>query len=136
MKENPLLGLGRFPVHTAYLEESNINLESFQELDKAVHNMLANKLLHEGLIGFFIIILFIYIILKHPINVSHLDRDFYKFIKVYILSFLIYSMFNTSFSAFERIFLFISLGLLNTNILKNSRLTIKNKNVKTIFNCR
>ena len=123
MKERPLLGLGRFPVYTAYLDEKegNMNLESFEELNRAAHNMFANKLIHQGLLGLSIIIIFFYVILRQIEKASSLDSRYARFLKAYILSFILFSFFNTSFTnPIGRVFFFIPLGFLNAEILKDS----------------
>jgi O-antigen ligase len=124
-KEKPLLGLGRYSVYTQHIDEENPNLESFEELNRAVHNLFFNKLIHEGLIGFSIIILFLYVILKQFKKISAFDQQYAGFLKIYILSFILYSMFNTPFADFEKIFFFIFVGFLNAEILKDPLLSSK-----------
>jgi hypothetical protein len=128
MKESPLLGLGRFPVYTLSLGESNTNLESFVELNRPVHNIFAKKLLHEGLWGLSIISIFFYIIFKQLKKISPLDKRYARFLLVYILSFTLFSMFNTTFSnASGRTCFFIMIGFLNAEVLKNLLLTGNHK---------
>lgn len=127
IKENPLLGLGRFPVYTAHMdEESNFNLRSFAELERGAHNIFFHKLIHEGLLGLSVIIIFFYVILKQFRKASFLDERYARFLKVYMLSFILFCMFNTSFTnSIGRIFFFIPLGFLNAEILKDSLSTGK-----------
>jgi hypothetical protein len=122
MKKEPLLGLGRLPVYTWALdEEHKLHLGSFSELDKATHNFLANKLVHEGLLGLSVNIIFLSIILRQLRNISLFDRRYGTFLGVYTLSFLLFSMFNTSFTSSEgKIYFFTLLGFLNAEILKEN----------------
>jgi len=124
IKEKPLLGLGRYPIYTAHMddEKSNKNLQSFTELKRGAHNIVINKIIHEGFLGLSIIIIFFYVILKELKKVSLPDRRYATFLKVYILSFILFSMFNTSFtSVMGRTFFFIVLGFLNSEIIKVSQ---------------
>jgi hypothetical protein len=120
MKDKPLLGLGRLPVYTWALDdEHKMHLGSFSELDKATHNFLANKLVHEGLLGLSANIIFLYIILIQFRKISLFDRRYSAFLAVYTLSFLLFSMFNTSFTSSEgKIYFFTLLGFLNAEILR------------------
>jgi hypothetical protein len=122
-KKYPLLGLGRFPVHTdSIADDANLGLKySFADLNKATHNMFAEQLANTGLLGLSIMLIFIYGVFRQFKNISTLDPRYADFLKVYFLSFLVFSQFNTAFSdPLGKIFLFIMLGFLNVQKLKES----------------
>lgn len=121
-KEHPLLGLGRFSVQTLAIDGSNPHLlKRFPELNRSVHNIFVDKLLHEGLLGLAVIIIFFYVILKQFKKSLFINHRYKQFLKVYILAFILFSMFNTSFtSPLERVFIFFALGFLNVEIIKGS----------------
>ncbi len=121
IKKYPLLGLGIFPVHTDSIDEdSNLKLkESFSDLNKATHNIFTEVLINTGLLGLSIIIGFFYVVFKQLKNISADDKHYANFLKTYVLSFLIFSQLNTSFSdPSVKIFFFIMLGFLNVQIMK------------------
>lgn len=123
IKKHPLLGLGRFPVHTDSIDDdSNLKLKSsFADFNKATHNMFAEQLANTGLLGLAVMIIFIYGVLKQFRYISALDPRYANFLKVYVLSFLLFSQFNTPFTdPLGKIYLFIMLGFLNVQTLKES----------------
>ncbi|MEN8134276.1 MAG: O-antigen ligase family protein [Thermodesulfobacteriota bacterium] len=122
-KRYPLLGLGRFPVHTdSIADDSNQNLkDSFTDFNRATHNMFAEQLANTGLLGLSVMAFFIYGVLMQFKKISAMDHRYADFLKVYFLSFLVFSQFNTSFSdPLGKIFLFIMLGFLNVQQMKES----------------
>jgi len=122
IQEHPLLGLGRFPVHTNSIDDANQDLKySFAEFNRANHNMFAEQLANTGVLGLSIMIVFIGGILRQFRKITALDPRYANFLKVYVLSFLLFSQFNTSFTdPLGKIFLFIMLGFLNVQTLKES----------------
>jgi hypothetical protein len=118
LKKNPFLGLGRFPVKTAHLEKGeNINLKYFTDLERGAHNVFIGKLIHEGLLGLGIIIFFFWFIINKFKKINFTNKMYGSFLKIYLVSFILFSMFNTSYTNSEgRIFFFIILGFLNTEI--------------------
>lgn len=120
MKENPLIGFGRLPVHTKFIDkdENSDLLFKFSELNRPAHNLFAKKLLHEGILGIIILSAFIIVVVSQVRLVE--DRRYGLFIKTYILTFFLYSMFNTAFTKTdERIYLVIILGFLNARLLNS-----------------
>lgn len=122
MREKPILGLARLPVFTDTVYEYNqSHLKSFDELDRAPHNIFFNKMIHEGLLGTTILIIFFFVIFKQFAKIISTERSYAKFSKYYLLAFLIFSFFNTPFSDSQgKIYFFIFLAFLNSEILKES----------------
>lgn len=122
IEKYPLLGLGRYPIYTEQLfQEHNFLGEKFSELNRAPHNMIAEKAIHEGILGLGVLAVFLYVIFNEFSHVPDDSRQYYNFLRVYILSFLIFSMFNTSFNnPMGLIFFFISLGFLNAETVKRN----------------
>lgn len=117
--EKPLLGLGRYPVYTSQTNEENRYLANlFDELNRAPHNIIANKGLHEGLFGVTILLIIFYIIYNQIKKISPQDKNYFNFLKTFILTFLLFSMFNTTF--FDNSIFCISLGLLNVLALEKA----------------
>ncbi len=119
-KERPVLGLGRYRVYTSYLNNpANVHLGAFSELDRAEHNVFVDKLFHEGLLGLLILLLFFFYIFKDSGGAVSATSKYALFLRVYLASFIFFSMFNTTFNNINgRIFFFIALGFLNAEILK------------------
>jgi len=108
-KKRPLLGLGRYPVQTL-----------------STDNIFARKLLHQGILGLTVLVILFYVIFKQFKNSSFKNHRYKRFLRVYILAFILFSTFNTSFSdPLSRVFFFFSLGFLNTEIVIGSLSTIK-----------
>ncbi len=122
LAKKPLLGLGRFPVYTKHLDEDNLFLaQSFSELNRDPHNLIATKAVHEGLLGLSVLAIFFFVIFKQLGKASFEDKPFYDFLKVFIIALLIYSLFNPVVTnETGRIFLFTALGLLNARILNHA----------------
>ncbi|MBU0481696.1 MAG: O-antigen ligase family protein [Proteobacteria bacterium] len=117
----PLLGLGRFPVHTdSITEDSNLKLkESFADFNRATHNMFAEQLANTGLLGLSVMIFFLYGIFRQFKNLPARDRRYADFLKTYLWSLLVFSQFNTSFTdPLGKIFFFIVLGFFNARLLQ------------------
>jgi O-antigen ligase len=119
VSEHPLLGLGRFPVYTSHMDaENSRHMGSFSELDRSEHNAFISKLVHEGILGLAITITFFYFLFKDTGKSLAKHSKFSFFLRIYLASFIIYSMFNTTFSnPMGRIFFFIAIGLLYSEIL-------------------
>lgn len=123
LKRQPFLGLGHFPVHAdSEADNSHLKLESsFTDFNKITHNMFAEQIANTGLLGLSLMLIFIYGVFRQLQNIYALDHEYADFLKVYILSFLVFSQFNTSFSdLLGKTFLFIMLGFLNVQKLKES----------------
>lgn len=122
IKDSPIIGLGRFSHYTAHMkEEENSNLDVFNELNRAPHNVLANRFIHQGISGCMLLLIFFYVLLK-PVKFSSSDKpNDIKFLKIYILTFILFSMFNTTFEDPNgRIYFFIPAGFLNIAYIKNN----------------
>lgn len=120
LEENPLLGLGRFPIYTSNVgEENKAMTEIFSQLNQAPHNIIAEKAVHEGLLGLGMLTIFFIVVFRQLQKSSHNNRRYFDFFRIFVIAFIIFSFFNTSFSdATGRIFLFILLGLLNMEIIE------------------
>lgn len=113
ISQNPLLGLGRFPVYSSQSTDQNPLARLFPELNRAPHNLIANKAVHEGVLGVLILVLFLYFIFRKRPPDDGQNKNYLRFLKIFMAAFIIYSMFNTSFSNIsERQYFFIALGLL------------------------
>jgi O-antigen ligase len=122
LQSNPILGLGRFPIYTAHISEDrgNLYLLNLSETERGAHNAFVNKLLHEGLAGVLILCVFIVLILKSFKSMPLSERTYLAFLRVFILSFILFCLFNTSFESVSgRMFFIFSLGLLNVEIIRN-----------------
>ena len=120
LETNPLMGLSRFPVYTGFLTGAQDNLLRFSALNLPPHNIFISKLIHEGIAGLLIISLFFCMIFFCIKKLFVMDRPYYKFLSAYFLCFLFFSMLNTSFSdPHSRVFFFIILGFLNSDIVSN-----------------
>ena len=122
VKQRPLLGLGRFPVHTdSIADDSNLKLKSsFADFNKATHNMFAEQLANTGLVGVTVLGIFILLVLRQFSGLSLSNPRYAAFLKSYVLAFLVFCQFNTSFSdPLGKIFLFTVLGFINAQKLKN-----------------
>jgi O-antigen ligase len=118
-QNSPLLGLGRLPVYMKHRDESNVNLNKFNELERGAHNIFFNKLIHEGIAGVSIIALFFYIILKEARKLARNDMNYSRFLSVYLMGFIIFSMLNTSFSSMNgKMLFFIMVGFLNNEVFR------------------
>jgi O-antigen ligase len=119
-KRKPVIGAGSFP---AYLKgntdkDSNTVPKIQTALDIPPHNLFINKILHEGLIGLTIITFFFYQLIARSKSLSIVNKNHANFFLIYILSFLIFSFFNTTFENITgRIYFFLIVGFLNSEIL-------------------
>lgn len=119
LKENPVLGLGRYPLYTSHIEEGQRALANSlpMVMNRPAHNVFATRLIYEGLAGFSLLLIFFYVLLRQ-LKRAPLAQGYGNFLRVYMLSFLLFSFFNATFdSASTRIAFFIAVGLLNEAIL-------------------
>jgi O-antigen ligase len=118
IEKSPFLGLGRFQIYTSQLDPENKALASaFPEVNRAPHNMIATQALHHGLLGLCILLAFFYIVFKELSQLKAHDQNYINLLKIFILTFIVFAMLNTSFSSQTgKIFLFIAIGLLNYEI--------------------
>lgn len=120
LKQNPLLGLGHYPVHTDDVDPvNNQHLLDFDELNKATHNMFFEKIVNEGLLGFFVVVGLLVVVFRQVRSVYVEDEHLGTMLFVYFLVFFVFSLFNTSFSASAgKIYLFFAIGVLNKVIIE------------------
>ena len=136
VKINPLLGLGRYPFNHSHVDsENSAQVRIFSELKGSEHNMFIQKLVHEGIMGICMLMLFLFFIFKDSLKaVAESSKDSI-FLTLYLASFILYSMFNTVFdNPNGRIFFFISIGFLNIDIAKIYLFRIKHKKYIYITN--
>lgn len=116
LAEKPLLGLGRYPVYTQFIDESNLKLEKFDELNLATHNLFMTKIIHEGLLGFLVLAgFFFYVFRKTKLTDS--SNTHYRFLRYYLYAFVIFSLFNETFSEPSiKGYFFFALGFLNATV--------------------
>lgn len=119
--KSPFLGLGRFPIYTSQVGETNEAISAiFPEINRAPHNMLANRALHEGLLGLCILIAFFYVVFKGRFKLKPQNQKYINFLTIFMWAFIIFAMFNGSFSdQAGKIFLFITIGLLHYEIIND-----------------
>ena len=121
LQENPILGLGRFPVYSDSIAHENESLlKSLQTVTtRPPHNMVAAQAMHEGMLGV-IILFFLFFIIFHQLRKMVIfDLNHYHFYNIFILSSIIFFMFNTTFDdATGKVCCFTILGFLNEEILK------------------
>ena len=122
VREKPLIGVGSFPVSLMSTADEGESLPGSQTgLNMPLHNLFVDKLIHEGIIGLGLLIIFFYIIYKQIRIISIANRAYGNFFMAYLFAHLLFSLFNTSFSDFTgRTYFFIILGLLNIESLKMS----------------
>lgn len=133
LRNNPFLGLGRFPMYSSSVKEENLTvLKSLQlTLDLPTHNLIASQAVHEGLMGLLILGFFLYVIFTQLTGEKLKNFEYRDFLTVYILAFIFYSLFNTSFNnPSGKIFFYFSIGILNTGILKDRVFKTKYKQAK------
>ena len=117
---NPLIGLSRFPVYSGFLSGAQDNLSHFSALNLPPHNIFISKLIHEGIAGLLIISIFFFMIFFWIKKLFVMDKQYYKFLSIYFLCFIFFSMLNTSYSdPHSRVFFFIMLGFLNSGIVSS-----------------
>ncbi|MCP4745018.1 MAG: O-antigen ligase family protein [Desulfobacteraceae bacterium] len=136
LKDRPLLGAGTFPVDAKSMAKNNYFSPKTQIiLDMPAHNVFVDKLIHEGIVGFSILVFFFYIIFKQFKLIFLLNRYYASFLITYFCAFFLFSLFNTTFSNYSgRIFFFIMLGMLNTEALKAaSAIAAKKAAIKRMF---
>jgi O-Antigen ligase len=120
-KNRPLFGLARIPYYTGVVsDKDNKVMNNFSELDRAPHNIIFNKVIHQGIVGLIIFALFILVIIIQINRISFYNPNFELFLKSYVYSFILFSMFNTTLSNPVGLTYFsITLGLLNYLIINN-----------------
>ncbi len=117
--EKPLIGYGRLPIYTKSLSENSKLENSFSEFDLPPHNLFADAIAHEGILGFSAIVIFLMVIFIQIIYLKQYFPEYSTFISVYILSFLLFSFFNTTFSAPSgKLYLAVILGFLNAESIE------------------
>jgi O-antigen ligase len=119
-KEKPLIGVGSFPVYSAIEgDEGQSSQMSLTGLELPPHNLFVGKLIHEGIIGMSIVMIFFYVVYKQVRIISITNKSNGDFYMAYILGFLIFSFFNTTFTnPVGKTYLFTILGFINTESLK------------------
>jgi O-antigen ligase len=101
------------------MDESNVNLSKFNEMERGAHNIFFDKLIHEGIAGLSILVLFFFIILNEARKLAKIDINYSRFLSVYLMGFIIFSMLNTSFSSTTgKILFFMIVGFLNNEVFR------------------
>ena len=120
VSDNPILGLGRFQIYTMHLDYENKQLSrKFPELNRATHNIIATKAVHEGLLGLCILIFFLFVVFYQFKKYGNYDKSYFNFLKIYMISILLYSMFETAFfNPIGKMLFSISMGFLNAKIIE------------------
>lgn len=119
LKENPVLGLSRYPLYTNSIEEGQRSLAASlpEVMNRAAHNVFATRLIHEGLAGLSLLLVFFYVLFRQ-FKRAPLAQGYGNFLRAFMLSFILFSFFNATFDiASAKIPFFIAVGLLNEAIL-------------------
>lgn len=128
LREKPIAGVASFPTYLKSHSGKDTNSPISQtQLDIPPHNMFVEKIIHEGIVGLGVLIYLLFIVFREIGKCFRFKHGHSLFYLIYLLSFLIFSSFNTTFSnTTGKTFLFIVIGFLNYDLK-----TIKNRNYNT-----
>lgn len=115
LKENPALGLGRYPLYSYSADRENLVSAFRVVLAHPSHNIIASRVINEGLAGLSMLLIFFYVIFKQFKGASAFrEVEYGNFLKVFLMAFILYAMFNTTFDNVNgKILFFTTVGLLN-----------------------
>lgn len=125
LREKPLIGLGRFPVHTDAVRDwgGNPHLMKFDELNRATHNLVMEKTVHEGLIGVTLMLGFLVMLIYKTYGFSLKDFKCLLILRYYFICLLVFSMFETGLTnATGKVYFAVAAGLLNAHILHKNQM--------------
>lgn len=120
LKESPLIGFGSFPSSTQSDEDGSDSTGVIVgDFEIPPHNMFVNKFIYEGFLGLGIVCLFLYVVMLQLKKIKKADLRYHNFLFVYLCSFVIFSVFNTTFTNITgKTYFFIMVGFLYVEALK------------------